>query len=211
MKYKLYVIISVIVIIVMVSQRGTSRFNFCFFDLCSWEGLEVKERTYDPVHKTYVVTGNMGGEFNYHAFKLGEQQSIEKLSFGISDASTLRKYSAIKKVHILNESAIATYYEKYVIPGVGCPASFMNENLQNLMLLPVAQDIAEKLEQYDIPFDGKGTKFKLTGHYMTHDNSYFFKDEKKWTLDIEDYESVMSNLGSAQRKIHYFLVTSIDL
>ncbi len=210
MKYKLYVLISITIIFAMISSRLSS-FSFCFFDLSSWDGLEVKEQTYDPVNKTYVVTGNLDGEFKFHAFRLGEKQSIEKLSFGIDDATTFRKYTAVKRIHILAESAIATYYEKYVIPGIGCPASFMNENLQNLLLLPVSKDIAAKLEKYDIPFDGRGTKFKLTGHYLTHDNSYFIKKGKKWTLDIEEYESVMSNVGSAQRKVNYFLVTSIDL
>jgi hypothetical protein len=208
MKYRLFALF----IICLVSLRMSGCRSFCVLGFCSTDGLEVNQQNYDPINKTYLVAGNLNGQYTSYSFKLGDKQSIEKLSFGIEDATTFKQYTAIKKIHILDDSAIAAYYEKYVIPKVGCPASFMNQNLQNLLLLPVSKGIAKQLEQYDIPFDGKGTRFKLTGHYLTPDSAYFLKSNgEKWTLGLIEYEDVFSNIGSAQRKVHYFLVTAIDL
>ncbi len=184
--------------------------GFCLFGWCFVDEMEVKERTYDLENNSYTIVGDVDGEYTSHTFTLGKEQTIEELSFGIWDADTFRKYTAIKKIHILKDAALQTYREKYLIPGVGCPASFMNQNLQSLLLLPVSSAVGEELEAYDIPFDGRGTEFKLTGHYLKPRESYFLQGDKKWTLDLEDYESVVSNVGSARHKLHYFLVTSIQ-
>lgn len=184
--------------------------NACFGGgPCGKDDIEIKERVYEPESNNFRVDLDDDGEFNSHQFTLGELETIDELSFGVHDAGPLRLYAGIKKIHILNASALKTYQQEYVIPGKDCPVSFMHQNLQNLLLVPVNDAIAQKLENYDIPFDGRGTPFKLEGHFMQHKHSYFIDDGETFTLDIPKYESAMSNFGSAQHKINYFLVTSI--
>jgi len=191
----------------LVSISGCD--NFCFGDnaVCFMDDIEIKERIYQPETNTFTVTLDAEGEFNSHQFTLGELQTIDELSFGISDASVLRKYAAIKKVHTLNATALKTYQQEYVIPGKDCPVSFMHQNLQSMLLIPANDEVAKQLEFFDILFDGKGTPFKLSGHYMKHKHSYFIDGGKTFTLDLPTYESAMSNFGSARHTFIYFLVT----
>lgn len=193
----------------LVSISGCD--NFCFGDnaVCFMDDIEIKERIYQPEANTFTVTLDAEGEFNSHQFTLGELQTIDELSFGIRDASVLRKYAAVKKVHTLNAAALKTYQQEYVIPGKECPVSFMHQNLQSMLLIPANDAVAKQLEYYDIPFDGKGTPFKLSGHYMQHKHSYFIDDGKTFTLTLPNYESAMSNFGSARHTFIYFLVTEV--
>lgn len=185
--------------------------NFCFGDnaVCFMDDIEIKERIYQPEANTFTVTLDAEGEFNSHQFTLGELHTIDELSFGIRDASVLRKYAAVKKVHTLNATALKTYQQEYVIPGKDCPVSFMHQNLQSMLLIPANDAVAKQLEFFDIPFDGKGTPFKLSGHYMKHKHSYFIDGEKTFTLTLPKYESAMSNFGSARHTFIYFLVTEV--
>jgi hypothetical protein len=184
--------------------------NICSGDgACGYDDIEIKERIYEPESNNFTVALDDDGEFNSHQFTLGELETIDELSFGVQDAGPLRLYNGIKKIHILNASALKTYKEKYVIPGKDCPVSFMHQNLQNLLLVPANDVIAQKLESYDIPFDGRGTSFEIEGHFMEHKDSYFIEDGEKVTLDIPQYETAMSNFGTAQHKINYFLVTKL--
>ena len=194
---------------ILVSLSGCD--NFCIGDnlVCFMDGIEIKERLYQPETKTFTVTLDAEGEFNSHQFTLGELQTIDELSFGIHDASVLRKYTAVKKVHALNAKALKTYQQEYVIPRKDCPVSFMHQNLQSLLLIPATEAIAKQLEFFDIPFDGKGTPFKLSGHYMKHNHSYFIDAGKTFTLSLPTYESAMSNFGSAGHTLIYFLVTEV--
>jgi hypothetical protein len=184
--------------------------NFCIGGACTGNAPIIKERVYEPAAQRFYIEVDRDGEFNAHTFKLGELKTVEHLSFGVHDALLLRKYTAVKKIHILSDSALNTYREQYLIPGKDCPASFMNQHLQSLLLIPANEAVAKELETYDIPFDGRGTSFKLTGHTMIHDNSYFIRKGKTFTLDIAKHESVMSNVGSARHPLHYFLVTEIN-
>jgi hypothetical protein len=185
--------------------------SFCIGGACFGSTPTIKERVYEPTAQRFYIEMDLDGEFNAHTFKLGKLTTVEHLSFGVHDAFVHRKYSAVKKIHILSDSALNTYRQKYLIPGIECPASFMNQHLQSLLLIPANEAVAKQLETYDVPFDGRGTAFKLTGHAMTHDNSYFIDKGKKFMLNIAKHESVMSNVGSARHPLHYFLVTEIHL
>jgi hypothetical protein len=197
------------ILVALIGVSGCD--NFCFGDnaVCFMDDIEIKERVYQPEANTFTVTLDAEGEFNSHQFTLGELQTIDELSFGIRDASVLRKYGAVKKIHTLNASALKTYYEQYVIPGNDCPVSFMHQNLQSMLLIPATDAVAKQLEFFDIPFDGKGTSFKLSGHYMQHKQSHFIDNGKTFTLTPPTYENAMSNFGSAHHKFIYFLVTEV--
>ena len=183
--------------------------SFCIGGACFTDEAILKERRYEPDKNQFHLEVDRDGEFNSHTFTLGKLQTIEQLSFGVHEANLCRKYTAVKKIHILSDSALTTYRNQYLIPGKGCPASFMNQNLQSLLLIPANEEVAKQLDSYDIPFDGRGTSFKLAGHYMTHKESYFIDDGKTFTLTLEKHESVMSNVGSARHPLHYFLVTEV--
>src|SRR5690606_34726656 len=127
----------------------------------------------------------------------------------ISDAAVIRKYSAVKKVHTLNAGALKTYHQEYVLPGKECPVSFMHQNLQSLLLIPVNDEVAKQMEFFDIPFDGRGTPYQLRGYNMRHKHSYFIDNGKTFTVSLPTYESAMSNFGSARHTINYFLVTEV--
>jgi len=193
----------------LVSISGCD--NFCFGDnaVCFLEDIDIKERQYQPESGMFMVTLEADGEFNSHQFTLGDLQTIEELSFGIRDAKVLRSYTAVKKVHTLNADALKTYQQEYVLPGKECPVSFMHQNLQSMLLIPASDAVAKQLEFFDIPFDGKGTPFKLRGHYMQHKHSYFIDGGKTFTLDLPTYENAMSNFGSARHTFNYFLVTEV--
>lgn len=200
-----------IAFLILIFMSGCD--NFCFGDnaLCFMDEIEIKERLYQPDSNTFTLNLEADGEFNSHQFSLKPLQTLDEISFGVYDAAVLRKYTAIKKVHVLSASAQKTYQEKYVIPGKNCPVSFMHQNLQSLLLIPANDDIARQLETYDIPFDGRGTPFKLQGHFMQQKHSYFVKDGEKITQTLPRHENAMSNFGSAHHKLHYFLVTEINL
>ncbi len=185
--------------------------NFCFGDsaLCFVENIKVKERIYQPENHAFTLKLDAEGEFNSHQFTLAERQTIEELSFGVFSANVLEKYGAVKKIHTLNASALKTYHEQYVIPGKDCPVSFMHQNLQSMLLIPATGAVAKQLKSFDIPFDGRGTSFKLGGHYMQHKQSYFIDNGKTSTLTLPTYENAMSNFGSAHHKFIYFLVTEV--
>lgn len=201
--------IAVATLTILINLSGCD--NFCFGDnaVCFLEDIEIKERMYQPEADTFTVTLEADGEFNSHQFTLGDLQTIEELSFGMRDAKVLRSYTAIKKVHTLNAAALKTYQQEYVIPGKDCPVSFMHQNLQSMLLIPANDAVAKQLELFDIPFDGKGTPFKLRGHYMQHKQSYFIDDGKTFTLSLPTYENAMSNFGSARHSFIYFLVTEV--
>lgn len=186
--------------------------NFCFGDnaVCFMDDIKIKERIYQPESNSFTVTLEADDEFNSHEFTLSPVQVIDDLSFGISDASVLRGYGAVKKIHILSPSALNTYRQEYVTPGKDCPVSFMHQNLQSLLLIPVSDAVANQLETYDIPFDGRGTAFKLKGHFMQHKHSYFIDDGKTFTLTPPTYENAMSNFGTARHTLNYFLVMEIN-
>jgi hypothetical protein len=200
--------IKALVIVLSLSLYGCD--SFCIGGTCFMDEPVLKERVYDEDKKYFHIELDRDGEFNSHTFRLGKLETIEQLSFGVHDAHLFRKYTAVKKIHILSNAALNTYRKQYLIPGIGCPASFMNQNLQSMLLIPANEAVAKQLEVYDIPFDGRGTAFKLTGHTMAHDSSYFIDNGKTFTLDLESYESVMSNVGSAQHPLHYFLVTDVN-
>lgn len=185
--------------------------NFCFGDnaVCFTDDIEIKERHYLPESNSFTVTLEADGEFNSHQFTLSPLQILDDLSFGVFDAETLRGYAVVKKIHTLSVSALQTYRQEYVIPGKDCPVSFMHQNLQSLLLIPANDAIAKQLEAYDIPFDGRGTAFKLRGHAMQHKHSYFINDGKTFTLSLPAHETAMSNFGTARHKFNYFLVTDV--
>jgi hypothetical protein len=201
--------ITAIALVTLIGLSGCD--NVCFGDnaVCFMDDIEIKERLYQPEANSFTVTLEADGEFNSHEFALSKLQTLEELSFGISDASVLRKYSAVKKVHTLNAAALKTYHQEYVLPGKECPVSFMHQNLQSLLLIPANDEVAKQMEFFDIPFDGRGTPFKLRGHSMKHKHSYFIDNGNTYTVKLPTYETAMSNFGSARHTIRYFLVTEV--
>ena len=90
-----------------------------------------------------------------------------------------------------------------------CPAAFVHQNLETVLLIPVNDDVSKELDVYDLPFSPDGTPFKLEGYFMTSRASYFIKDGEPVDLTLATHEGALSNVGSAQHLIHYFLVTHI--
>ena len=204
-------VILIACVLAFVYFKPSSSTNFCIGGLlCSADEIKISQRLYEPQAGRFVLEGEIGDEFHHFEYRLEDEQIVEKLSFGVRDVPLFADYSAVKGIHILRESAVKIYYEKYVIPGKGCPASFMNQNLETLMLLPVDENMTAQLEAYDIPFDGRGTPFRLRGHYMHDNGTYFIDDGKRYNLKLTTHESVMSNFGSASHAIRYFLVTEIE-
>lgn len=183
--------------------------SFCILGFCSTKGLTQVERQLLPAENRYTVAGYLKKEFHSHSFVVSEEVTLQQLSFGIDEARNFQQYSAVKRIHQLNDQALKRYREEYLIPRKECPASFMNQHLQSLVLLPSNDNIATQLDVYDIPFDPTGTEFKLKGYYLTHEHSYFIRKGQKYNLSIVQHENVMSNVGSAKHKAFYFLVTAI--
>lgn len=196
---RVFIIITCVVAFIYFSPLG-----------CTSDEIQVSQRQYDPQAGRFVVEGDVQGEFHHYDFRLEDEKTVEKLSFGVRDLPHLANYSVVKGIHILSDSAAKTYQEEYLRPGKNCPASFMNQNLETLMLLPVDEKMAAKLEMYDIPFDGRGAPFRLRGHYMHSDGTYFMDGDKRHSLRLPTHESVMSNFGSASHAMHYFLVTEVE-
>jgi len=185
--------------------------NFCIVGFCFVDEMNVEERIYDPLNNSYTVKGDVDGEDTTHKFRMGDITEVDDLSFGVEDDHVLGNVTVVKTVFVLQPAAVQTYYDNYVIPGKGCPAWFMNKHLERMLLMPASDSIKEQLEDFDVPFDGKGTRFKLTGHPLEpHQSSFTTKDGKFYTLDLQRYEQVHSNVGSAKRKLRYFLVTELD-
>lgn len=183
--------------------------NFCVSDICTGSELDVSERNYDSTINEFTIIGEVDGDDISHSYALNKEKNIDDLSFGVSDAKLFRKYGAIKKIDILNAKALKTYMNNYVIPQKNCPAEFMKDNIETMMLIAATDDIAKELEEYDIPFDGKGTSFNLTGHNLTHISNRYLENGDSINLTIPKTIGVTSNVGSANRKVHYFLVTKI--
>lgn len=184
--------------------------NFCFFGICPGNSFDVSERNYDIENNEFTIAGETKGNDISHTYRLGEKKQIDDLSFGVTDADLFRKYGAIKQIDRLSSHALKTYMDNYVIPQKNCPAVFMKDNLEIMMLVAATDDIAIELEEYDIPFDGKGTEFSLTGHDLTHISNRYLENGKSINLTIPKTLGVSSNVGSTNRKIHYFLVTEIS-
>ena len=198
-----------IVLLTLIGISGCD--NFCFGDnlVCFTQDVVIKERLYAPESNSFTVTLTADDEFQSHQFTLAPLQTIDELSFGVWDIAVLRTYGAIKKIHVLNASALHTYQQEYVIPRKECPVTFMHQNLQSMLLIPANDAVAQQLENYDIPFDGHGTPFKLQGHHMQHNHSYFIEDDEMIDLTLPKYETAMSNFGTARHQFQYFLVTGV--
>lgn len=195
-------------LLTLLSSCGGS---FCIGGFCFVDEMKVEQRDYDPINNRYTIKGDVDGESTTHSFRMGDITRIDDLSFGVEDGAIYRDVTAIKSVSVLQPEAVQTYYNNYVIPGKSCPAWFMNKNLERMLLMPASDSVKAQLEDFDLPFDGKGTQFQLTGHPLEpHQSSFTTKDGKFYTLDLERYEQVHSNVGSARRKLRYFLVTSLE-
>jgi len=195
--------------IVALSALLTGCEGFCVLGKCFTSDYDVTERRYDPDEGSFTLSGNYGDEIISHTYDLYEEESLTDLSFGMEDGGLLRKNGIIRQIDVLNETALETYRTDYLATGENCPAPFMNKNLQRLVLIGATESINDQLESYDIPFDGRGTEFDITGHFMKHTEGFFVKDEIKRGLTPAQSMSIASNMGSARRQLHYFLVTEL--
>jgi len=169
----------------------------------------VESRNVDVDRGEYTIRGEIDGDTVSHSFALAEGEVIEGLSFGLENAWAFRKYGGQKKIDMLSDFALDEYRRKYVIPGKACPASFMNRNLQSLVLIAATDRVASELEHFDLPFDGEGTRFRLNGHYLDHLSDRYMENGEKINLQAISHINISSNVGSAKRKVDYFLVTEI--
>lgn len=187
----------------------TSVGRMCFLSLCFGAEFELKDRELSAENKTFRVAGTTGDEYSEHLFVLGEHTTYEGLSFGMEDSDIHLAITAKKRLHILNEAAYKIYIEQYLRVKKQCPASFVHQNLETVLLIPASDSIDRALDGYDLPFSPDGTPFKLGGHFMKSDSAYFIKDGVRFNLTLATHEAAASNVGSAQHLIHYFLVTQI--
>lgn len=188
-----------LIIMLLLSACGNSPFI-----------LDVSERNYDTENNEFTIAGEAKYNDVSHSFKLSKEKKIDDLSFGIYEAHHFREYGALKQIDILSSNAFQTYMDNYVIPQKDCPAEFMKDNIETMFLIAATDDIAMELEDYDIPFDGKGTKFSLTGHDLTYISNRYIENGESINLTIPKTIRIISNVGGASRKVHYFLVTEIS-
>ena len=193
----------------MTSLSGCGN-NFCVgTSFCTGGDFEAIERSISGDGTQYTIEGKIDGDTVSHTFALFEKEQIEALSFGVENAWSFRSYGGQKKIDVLSDRALNTYREKYVIPKKACPASFMNQHLRSIVLIAATDSVATELETYDIPFHGEGTKFALSGHYLEYLNDRYVENGERRNLQIIDHIKISSNVGSARRKVDYFLVTDI--
>lgn len=184
--------------------------GFCIGDsLCGGDNFEATERSINSRGTEYTIAGKIDGDEVSHTFELFEKEKLEALSFGVENAWSFRSWGGQKKIDVLSDHALETYREKYVIPGKACPASFMNKNLQSIVLIAATQSVAMELEAYEIPFHGEGTEFALSGHYLEHMSDRYVENGIQQTRHIMDHIRIISNVGGARRNVEYFLVTEI--
>lgn len=184
--------------------------NFCIgSSFCTGGDFEAIERSISSDGTEYTIEGKIDGDTVSHTFGLFEKEQLDALSFGVENAWSFRSYGGQKKIDVLSDRALNTYLEKYVIPKKSCPASFMNQNLKSIVLIAATDSVATELAGYDIPFHGEGTKFSLSGHYLEHLNDRYVENGKRGNLQIIEHINISSNVGSARRKVDYFLVTDI--
>lgn len=184
--------------------------DFCIGErLCVGDELEVIERTLNQSDGEYTISGEIDGDTISHTFAMSERLEIEALSFGIGNAWSFRRYGGQRTIDVLEDHALETYREDYLEPGIGCPAWFMNKNLKSVILIAADDLVASDLDQFDLPFHGEGTEFSLGGHYLEHLSDRYIENGNPINLKIHDYIRISSNVGSARRKVEYFLVTDL--
>lgn len=211
MKNLLYVAIVLFAISKLFNCSGASHSvgKTCVLSFCFGPSFELERREISEAEKMFTVTGYTDGEFTDHRFSLGEHGVYEGLSFGLEESNIYGSLTAKKRMHILNEKAYQTYLEKYLRVKKQCPAAFVHQNLETVLLIPASDEITQEFEDYDLPFSPDGTPFKFEGYIMTPKESYAINDGNRLELTLASHEGALSNVGSAQHLIRYFLVTHI--
>ena len=181
----------------------------CILGFCFGPSFELEQREISTAKKTFTVTGYTDGEFSDHQFSLGEHGVYEGLSFGLEESDIYDSLTVKKRMHILNDKAYQTYLEKYLRVKKQCPASFVHQNLETALLIPASDEITQEFEHYELPFSPDGTPFKFEGYVMTPKESYAIRDGNRLEITLARHEGALSNVGSAQHLIRYFLVTRI--
>ena len=182
----------------------------CILGFCFGKDYELQSRELSTEDNTFTVIGYSDDELTTHVFNLGESRIYEGLSFGLDDPEIYKSLTAKKRLQILNAAAYKTYTEKYLRVSNQCPASFIHQNLESVLLIPATDTLSKELENYHLAFSPDGTPFKLEGYFLTPLSSHIIKDGERVELTLATHEGALSNVGSANHKIHYFLVTRID-
>lgn len=211
MKKLLYVAIVLFAIskLFHCSDASHSIGETCIFGFCFGPTFELERREISNTDNIFTVTGYAGDEFTESQFFMEKHGVYEGLSFGLEESHLHGSLTAKKRMHILNDRAYKTYVEKYLRVKKQCPVSFIHQNLETVLLIPASELIAQDFENYELPFSAEGTPFKFEGYFMSAKESYAIRDGNRLNITLASHEAAMSNKGSAQHLIRYFLVTRI--